>query len=225
MSSSNVNISKSVLDNPDNTGGVGDAHLDSNAELLDYRSSTQRLWTIPNSALLDFSVFFPLSALCKTARHLSDVQQESITRINARVGTARVVGEFVVNTGWKSVQKRLIGEQSPRLSQSYKQTKSSMQNEERLEPMNTTATTSQGNIPSSTPGAGPRNMTPNPEVLEVLAGYDSLTAAQVIKRLPGIGRSGLMAIKLHETNSRNRKSVLNALDQLVHTRSDEAPRE
>ena len=46
-----------------------------------------------------------------------------------------------------------------------------------------------------------------------IAGYDDMTAAQVIERLDGLGPAELRAIRDHERRNANRKTVLSAVER------------
>ena len=52
-----------------------------------------------------------------------------------------------------------------------------------------------------------------------LADYDTLSASQVVRRLPSLGRDELRAVHRHEVSHRNRRTILNRASQLL----DEAP--
>lgn len=221
MSSSTPDLLDEDSNDEENIGRAMNTGLSSDPEFKAAQVCTQRNWVIPSNAFLDISVFLPLGALFKTARNLNDFQHETIEHLESRVDTARAVGEFVVNTGWKNLQDRFKVDRLVSTHQSSSEARPNAKDKEGLAPLGSTVTASPGQIPDGGVSNGLRSTTPNPEVLEVLAGYDSLSAAQVIRRLPGISKNGLMAIKLHETSSRNRKSVLNALEQLLGTKSDE----
>ncbi len=57
---------------------------------------------------------------------------------------------------------------------------------------------------------------PNPEELAI-PGYESLAAAQIVPRLQTLSESELTAIRSFETANRQRRTVLNRIDQLLKT--------
>lgn len=57
---------------------------------------------------------------------------------------------------------------------------------------------------------------PDPEELSI-PGYESLAAAQIVPRLQTLSESELTAIRSFETANRQRRTVLNRIDQLLKT--------
>ena len=57
----------------------------------------------------------------------------------------------------------------------------------------------------------------DPEAAATLAipGYDSLSAMQVVQRLPGLTPAELTAVRAYEARYRGRKTILNRADQLL----------
>ena len=66
-------------------------------------------------------------------------------------------------------------------------------------------------------GAGSRVAPADPAAAAALAipGYDSLSAMQVVQRLPGLTPEELAAVRAYEARHRGRKTILNRADQLL----------
>jgi hypothetical protein len=52
-------------------------------------------------------------------------------------------------------------------------------------------------------------------VEQALAGYDTLSASQVVRRLESLGADQLRAVHRHEASHRNRRTILNRTSQLL----------
>ncbi len=48
-----------------------------------------------------------------------------------------------------------------------------------------------------------------------IAGYDDLSASQIVERLDGLSREDLEAISVHESSHRARHTVLTKIEQLT----------
>jgi hypothetical protein len=73
------------------------------------------------------------------------------------------------------------------------------------------------------PRTPPRDVTPRPPVdpadaaavEQVLAGYDTLSASQVVRRLESLEPDDLRAVQRYEASHRNRRTILNRSRQLI----------
>ena len=52
-----------------------------------------------------------------------------------------------------------------------------------------------------------------------LAGYDTLSASQVVRRLESLGPNELRAVQRYEASTRNRRTILNRAGQLLEERA------
>jgi hypothetical protein len=68
--------------------------------------------------------------------------------------------------------------------------------------------------PSSPPTDNPLPGTAPDEEQLAIPGYDSLSAAQVVQRLGGLGDAELDAVRLYEEAHRGRRTILCKIDQL-----------
>ena len=56
-----------------------------------------------------------------------------------------------------------------------------------------------------------------------LAGYDTLSASQVVRRLESLGPDELRAVHRHEASHRNRRTILNRAQQLLDGAGPDRP--
>jgi hypothetical protein len=52
-----------------------------------------------------------------------------------------------------------------------------------------------------------------------IPGFDTLSASQVVQRLDGLTADELMAVRMHESGHRGRRTILNRVEQLLDERS------
>ena len=65
------------------------------------------------------------------------------------------------------------------------------------------------------PTAAPGPSEPGPDVADLaITDYDSLSASQVVTRLPGLTLDELEAVRAYEAAHRGRKTILNKIAQL-----------
>ncbi len=128
-----------------------------------------------------------------------------VARGRQEVANARIVGKFVVDQGQREVTRRL-GDLLGRGA-------------EPSEP----ATPPPGPASPATAMAEKEATRPAPDpadgvlVEAALAGYDTLSASQVVRRLENLGPEELRAVHRHEASHRNRRTILNRTTQLLDT--------
>ena len=84
---------------------------------------------------------------------------------------------------------------------------------------------------STTVPSWPATASPNPAadpadavaVDAALAGYDTLSASQVVRRLESLGPDELRAVFRHEASHRNRRTILNRAQQLLEGAGPDRP--
>jgi hypothetical protein len=152
--------------------------------------------------LLDLLVYAPVGVVVTVTEDLPGLITKGRQRLGTEISNARVVGEFFVNQGQREVTQRL-GSLLHRTA----------------DPEPEAAPT-----PSATPAApAPAKPAPDPvdgETVErALAGYDTLSASQVVRRLESLGPDELHAVHRHEASHRNRRTILNRATQLLEAGS------
>jgi hypothetical protein len=127
-------------------------------------------------------------------------------RVELEIGNARVMGQFVVKAGRQDVIKRvgrwLAKDEAPSPS---------------------------GAVDDDDPGRAPRTPMPTPTpkpapdpidravVEQALAGYDTQSASQVVRRLESLTADQLRAVHRYEASHRNRRTILNRAQHLLET--------
>jgi pyruvate/2-oxoglutarate dehydrogenase complex dihydrolipoamide acyltransferase (E2) component len=170
----------------------------------------------PLRRTLDLFVFAPVGVVLTMVEDLPGLIAKGRQRIETEISNARVVGEFVVTQGQREVTQRVGGllhrdgtapaepgdETPPTAAESAESAESA------------TATTASIPAPVAAPRAEPD---PADEALveAALAGYDTLSASQVVRRLESLGSEQLRAVYRHEASHRNRRTILNRTSQLL----------
>ena len=147
---------------------------------------------------LDVVVFAPVGAVLTVVEDLPEFVAKGRQRIETDIRNARFVGEWVVKTGRREFVRRV----------------GSLMHTE----------------PNARPGPPDRSATPLPPptssrpevdpadtalVERTLAGYDTLSAAQVVRRLESLGPDELRAVHRYEASHRHRRTILNRATQLL----------
>jgi hypothetical protein len=171
--------------------GPGDA--DDGDAASDERSPVERA--------LDLFVYAPFGLALTAVDDLPGLIAKGRERIETEVRNARVVGEFVVTQGQQEVTRRVGqlfgGGEAPDAG---------------------TAGLDGEAPPDPSPVAPPK---PPPDPADgaivdgALAGYDTLSASQVVRRLESLGPEELRAVYRHEASHRNRRTILNRTSQLL----------
>ncbi len=185
----------------------------------------------PLEQLLDVALYAPLGLALAARERLPEFAERGRREIEARVPAARFVGQVVLDEGTKEFKKRLDD-----LPRRLKEVLTglgvlgacSFVDDEPSEPG---ASREPGSSPEpgfspepdddSDPTASPIPVVPvgDPEAEAETAslpipGYDTLSASQVVQRLPGLSEAELEAISSYETARRARKIVLLKVAQL-----------
>jgi hypothetical protein len=162
----------------------------------------------PLHRVLELLVFAPVGLALTVAEDLPGLIDKGRNRFESDVNNARVVGQFVVTHG----QREVVG----RLGKLFHRDAAD----------SATAT----DAPDATPAGGDADATesttpPDPKpaadpadgiiVEHALAGYDTLSASQVVRRLESLGPDELRAIGRYEASHRNRRTILNRAGQIL----------
>jgi hypothetical protein len=161
---------------------------------------------------LDLFVFAPVGLVLTAVEDLPGLIAKGRQRVETEVRNARVVGEFVVTQGQQEVTQR-VGKLLHGLGQGGAE-----HGEPSGEPSEEPVVESQAVSEAAAPPAAPKPA-PDPadgEAVErALAGYDTLSASQVVRRLESLGPEELRAVYRHEASHRNRRTILNRTGQLL----------
>jgi hypothetical protein len=152
---------------------------------------------------LDLLVFAPVGVAVTVVEDLPELIAKGRARFEGHIRNAHVIGRFVVNQGQQDLTQR-VGKlfQGGTASSAPEQ---AVQEEH----------------PEAPAPAAPPKPKPAPDpadgalVEQALAGYDTLSASQVVRRLESLGPDELRAVHRHEASHRNRRTILNRTSQLL----------
>jgi hypothetical protein len=188
----------------------------------------------PLDQALDLFVYAPLGAALSLRELLPQLAQRGREQVNNQLTMARAVGEFAVKAGQQEAGKLVRrafeqgtetlagGRPAPRPTAP---SRPPIQEGAVTPPRRTAATGPDAperpdrdvppgegitRVPVSSDGNGQR---PDPATLPI-PGYDSLSASQVVQRLPGLSPDELEAVRAYETTGRGRKTILHRVAQL-----------
>jgi hypothetical protein len=144
-------------------------------------------------------VFAPVGAVLTVVEDLPEFVAKGRQRIETDIRNARFVGEWVVKTGRRELVRRVgnLMHTEPTTA--------------RPGPSDRSATP----VPPSTSSRPEADPADTALVERNLAGYDTLSAAQVVRRLESLGPDELRAVHRYEASHRHRRTILNRATQLL----------
>jgi hypothetical protein len=197
----------------------------------------------PVRRALDLFVFAPVGVALTVAEELPSLIVKGRQRFETDVRNARLVGKFVVTHGQRDVvgrvSKLLYGDASeppePPETASPGASAGSGPEPAAAAPAAASAPAS-ASASASAPAAAPASPKPTSgsskptadpadavAVDAALAGYDTLSASQVVRRLESLGPDELRAVCRHEASHRNRRTILNRAQQLLEGAEPDRP--
>jgi hypothetical protein len=159
----------------------------------------------PVQRALDLLFFAPVGVALTVAEDLPTLIAKGRERVETQIRNARFVGEFVVTQGQQDLVTR-VG----RLFGSGAASPPDSQPDAEASP-----------VPPESPPPPPKPASDPADDMKVeraLAGYDTLSASQVVRRLESLGPDELRAVHRYETSHRNRRTILNRTHQLLDAR-------
>lgn len=156
----------------------------------------------PVDQALDLFVFAPLGLAVLVAEQLPELAGRGRQRFESRTAMARVVGQFAVDKGRAEATtalRRVVGSPSRPAPPS---------------PPPPPAPAAPAAPPAPPPGAGTTAGGGESPADLAIPGYDSLSAPQVVARLDGLSGEELTAVRVYETATRGRRTVLGRIAQL-----------
>jgi hypothetical protein len=172
----------------------------------------------PVRRAIDLLVFAPVGVALTVVEDLPALINKGRQRFETDVRNARVIGQFVVNHGQRDLTQRVTklfhgGGNDVTGAGTIDAVATDVQT--------TVSTPSSSTTPSPPPEAPTSSVKPAPDpadavaVEAALAGYDTLSASQVVRRLESLGPDELRAVFRHEASHRNRRTILNRAQQLL----------
>jgi hypothetical protein len=193
---------------------------------------------------LDLFIFAPVGVALTVAEDLPSLIAKGRQRVETEVRNARVVGEYVVTRGQQDLSGRVgkllsrePGADGPSGTGAAAGTPSGDNDNDDNDSDGADATaahtaSTNGSAPPATDATAPIVATkpaPDPAdgalVEQALAGYDTLSASQVVRRLESLDPEDLRALYRHEASHRNRRTILNRTAQLLEDADSTVPSE
>jgi hypothetical protein len=182
----------------------------------------------PLERALDLLVFGPVGVALTVAEDLPGLVDKGRQRVEQEISNARVVGKFFIgqlpNQIEQQVQQHLGGllnlfgsnsEAAEEPDAAPTSTDHASTNTDHA----ATNGASDTPVPTATSPQAPPKPAADPAdtavVEQALAGYDTLSASQVVRRLESLGADQLRAVHRHEASHRNRRTILNRTSQLL----------
>ncbi|MGH9227718.1 MAG: hypothetical protein ACRD07_03125 [Acidimicrobiales bacterium] len=167
--------------------------------------------------LADLLVYAPIGLFFEAPTLLPKLAEQG--RVYTR--NARLFGQFAVRQGEAEVRRRLAGveEQTTALLRAL----GVLPDDDQDRSTDGTETRSRERAATRSdrsPAAVPESAAPGPDVAGLavtdlaIIDYDSLSASQVVTRLPGLTLDELEAVRAYEVAHRGRKTILNKIAQL-----------
>jgi len=202
----------------------------------------------PVRRALDLFVFAPVGVALTVAEELPSLIVKGRQRFETDVRNARLVGKFVVTHGQRDVvgrvSKLLYGDASeppeppdpPETASPGASAGASSGPEPAAAAPAAASAPASASASASAPAAAPASPKPTSgsskptadpadavAVDAALAGYDTLSASQVVRRLESLGPDELRAVCRHEASHRNRRTILNRAQQLLEGAEPDRP--
>ena len=174
-----------------------------------------------NERLWDLLVFVPVGIAASVADELPELAARGRERIGVQVSSARAVGQFAVKAGQDQVKRRTgafrrgSGAED---ADSPPRRRAPAGDVERAPGGGSSSSNTEPIGSDQAPSGSPNGHVPAVTSLSI-PGFDTLSASQVVQRLDGLSRSELVAVRAYEASNRNRRTILNRVDQLFDERS------
>jgi hypothetical protein len=171
--------------------------------------------------LLDLLVFAPAGIALTVAEQLPEFAEKGRNRIEGQTATARVLGQFVVQMGYREITKRarqLIDGGAPAPESARPRSEPSGEPTPGLVTPASVAPQHVREVQSEPPQTSTNGRVSDAEL--AIPAYDTLSASQVVKRLAGLSRDELLEVAEHERSNRHRATILNKVEQLLVAPSD-----
>ena len=165
----------------------------------------------PADQIVDLLVYVPIGLFFEAPTLLPKLAEQG--RVHAR--NARLFGQFAVRQGEAEVRRRLAGfeEQTTGLLQAVGLLPDDQDRD--TDAADTVSPERTASRLDRSPAAADKPAEPGPDVADLaITDYDSLSASQVVTRLPGLTLDELESVRAYEVAHRGRKTILNKIAQL-----------
>lgn len=153
--------------------------------------------------LLDVALYAPVGLVAVAHRELPSWVSAGRSRVEQRINLARFVGKLAVQQGQTELRKRVESRLAERAAPAPQVAS--------VPPPVVERVPAPAEEPPEAAAAAPPAVSPTQLAI---ADYDSLAAAQVVARLPGLGEGELDLVEAYERSHRRRRTVLGRIAQL-----------
>lgn len=179
----------------------------------------------PLTRLVELTVYAPIGVAAVVRERLPEYVEEGRSRVEQRLTLARFIGQMVVTQGRREVERRVreAADRSDAGPDSSAPPAPVTVEPDAADPVVDETVTGGAMTGRAAPDAAAADVesdrsaeadpAPSSESLPI-EGYESLAAAQVVARLRDLDDAGLAEIERFERVHRNRRTVLNRIDQL-----------
>lgn len=177
----------------------------------------------PFEQLLDLAIYAPLGLALSALERLPELAERGRHEIESKVPAARLVGQMVLDQGTKEVKNR-VDDLPRRLKEvltglGVLASSSLLDDDEPPGPDDEPTSSAAPVVPvaAEVEPVVPPVVVPAVDAQTVdlpIPGYDTLSASQVVQRLPGLSADELDAVRSYEAARRARKIVLLKVAQL-----------
>ena len=189
----------------------------------------------PLDVALDLLVYVPVGLAVTAAEELPKLAEKGRSRVGRHLTMARVVGQFALQQGRRTVEQRFAGPLAapagtPTVTEPEPAAPGGSDDRMATATVPVAAATAGTRSPAAAPAPRPGGplegpgTTPQPPsgspgpapdaARLAIPGYDSLSASQVVQRLAGLSAGELDAVRAYEDAHRGRRTILNRVDQL-----------
>jgi len=168
----------------------------------------------------DLVVYAPVGLAVVAVEELPDLVTRGRERAERQMATAAMVGKFAVSQGQRETQ-RLVSSATERVRKPSRPATPERPPTSPTPPPPSSTASQASPAPAHAasgkvvkPGEVDQPLHPGLTTSLAIPGYDSLSASQVVQRLPGLTSTELEAVRIHEASHRGRKTILNRVAQL-----------
>ena len=175
----------------------------------------------PLDRLLDLAVYAPVGLALAARDLVPELAERGRRQLDARFAAARMVGRLAVKEGTRQADLALrrLTDQAQAVVTNARSSRAGRPSAEETSdadgdgaPRPASVDEPAGAAPAEA-AAADRAPAPDPAGLSI-PGYDTLSASQVVQRLPGLSAEELEAVRAYELAGRARKTLLHKVAQL-----------
>ena len=158
---------------------------------------------------LDLLVYAPLGLALMARDQLPALIERGRSQVNQQTMLAKMMGQYAVKEADRQLRERMERRSAPAPTPAPAATAAAAEpattNGQAAKPAEAPAPPAPATAPAAPKSTGDHLAIP---------GYDTLSASQVVQRLPGLNADELDAVRAYEAASRGRRTILTKISQL-----------